>query len=65
MTGIRSCTGVTSSFGCVVMIVQLSTSSPLSRSAQAVQSPAKANGSSSVLLNLTGCFLPPAAIRHS
>jgi hypothetical protein len=65
MTGIRSCTGATSSFAVVVMIVQLSTSSPLARSVQAVHKPANANGSSSSRLKRIGCLRPSLPARHS
>ena len=43
----RSCTGATSSFAVVVMIVQVRSDSPLSGSRQLVHRPAKPNGAPS------------------
>ena len=47
MTGMRSCTGATSAFAVVVMIVQVKSDSPLSGSRQIVHRPAKPNGAPS------------------
>jgi hypothetical protein len=43
ITGIRSCTGATNAFGCVVMIVQLSRISSVASPVREVQRPANAN----------------------
>jgi hypothetical protein len=65
ITGIRSCAGATSSFGVVVMIVQLSMISPLSSSVRDVQRPAKANSPYSTRWKWIGCFLPSLPTVHS
>jgi hypothetical protein len=65
ITGIRSWTGATNSFGRVVMIVQLSMITPVSSSLRAVQRPANENSSYSGRWKWIGYFFPSLPTVHS